>query len=86
MLVEAGDRQPRSLAEAFRTPVAADTAAAVDRLAGHLADLDAAYATGESRRFLSIVDREGPSAERGSIADLAAFARGLTARIVEAAA
>jgi CRISPR system Cascade subunit CasC len=86
MLVEAGDRQPRSLAEAFRTPVAADTAAAVDRLAGHLADLDAAYATGESRRFLSIVDREVPSAERGSIADLAAFARGLTARIVEAAA
>lgn len=86
MLVEAGDRQPRSLAEAFRTPVAADTAAAVDKLAGHLADLDAAYATGESRRFLSIVDREVPSAERGSIADLAAFARGLTARIVEAAA
>lgn len=86
MLVEAGDRQPRSLAEAFRTPVAADTPAAVDRLAGHLADLDAAYATGESRRFLSIVDRDVPAAERGSLAELAAFARSLTAHFVEAAA
>lgn len=54
MLLEAGDRQPRSLAEAFRDPVpaAAGMAGATDALTEHLAEMDAAYSTGEDRRFL----------------------------------
>ena len=48
MLVEAGSRQPRSLANAFRTPAAARVADAAQGLAGHLGRRDAAY--GERRR------------------------------------
>jgi CRISPR system Cascade subunit CasC len=66
LMVEAGDRQPRSLAEAFRMPCAANTGVAVGKLVEHLGALDAAYAT----------------AERGTLADLAAFVRGLPAQLV----
>ncbi len=79
LLVEAGDRQPRSLAEAFRTPCAANTSVAVRQLADHLAALDVAYATGEARRVMSLANADVPGAERGTLADLAAFARGLPA-------
>lgn len=81
LLVEAGDRQPRSLAEAFRTPCAANTGIAIGKLAGHLANLDAAYATGEVRRVMSLANDDIPGAERGTLADLAAFARGLPAQL-----
>ena len=81
LLVEAGDRQPRSLAEAFRTPCKADTGEAVAKLAAHLAGLDAVYATDESRRHLSIVEADVAGSQRGSLADLAAFARDLPARL-----
>ncbi len=81
LLVEAGDRQPRSLAEAFRTPCAASTGVAVGRLAEHLAALDAAYATGEARRVMSLANAEGPGAEPGALADLAAFVRDLPAQL-----
>ncbi len=77
LLIEAGDRQPRSLAEAFRKPCAANTGVAVDRLSEHLAALDAAYATGEARRVMSLANAEVPGAERGTLADLADFARSL---------
>lgn len=83
MLVEAGDRQPRSLAEAFRTPCAANTPAAVGKLAEHLAALDAAYTTGERRRVMTLTNAELPEAERGTLADLADFAKGLTAQLSE---
>lgn len=55
MLVEAGRRQPRTLANAFRTPVAreGDVAAAVDKLAGHVSELDGVYGNGEARVSLS---------------------------------
>ncbi len=86
LLVEAGDRQPRSLAEAFRKPCAANTAVAVDRLSEHLAALDAAYATGEARRVMSLANADVPSAERGTLADLAAFARGLPTQLPGSAA
>lgn len=86
LLVEAGDRQPRSLAEAFRTPCAANAGTAVDRLARHLAALDAAYVTGEARRFLSLVDAEVPAAGRGTLDDLAAFAAALPGQRADAAA
>lgn len=83
VLVEAGDRQPRSLAEAFRAPCAASSAIAVARLADHLAALDAAYATGEERRVMSLANADVPGAGRGTLADLAAFAKELPARLAE---
>lgn len=83
MLVEAGDRQPRSLAEAFRAPCAANAAMAVGRLAEHLAALDAAYATGEARRVMSLANADVAGAERGTLAELADFARALPAQLAE---
>lgn len=81
MLVEAGDRQPRSLAEAYRTPCAPHLDPAVDALTGHLAALDEAYATGEERRVMSLSNEAAiPGAERGSLADLAEWARTLPKR------
>jgi len=86
LLVEAGDRQPRSLAEAFRAPCAANTAVAVGKLTDHLATLDAAYATGEARRVMSLANADVPGADRGTLADLANFAKGLPAQLTESVA
>lgn len=82
LLVEAGDRQPRSLAEAFRTPCAANTGVAVAKLVDHLAALDAAYATGEARRVMSLANADVAGAERGTLSDLASYVRGLPAQLV----
>ena len=79
MLLEAGDRQPRSLAEAFRSPCAPRTDDAVGALAAHLAALDAAYATGEDRRVMSLVKTDVPLAEAGSLGELAEWAHSLVA-------
>ena len=81
MLLEVGDRQPRSLAGAYREPCAPQLAPAVAALGRHLADLDAAYATGEERRAMSLVEAEIPGAARGSLADLAQWARSLPKRM-----
>ena len=75
MLLEAGDRQPRSLAGAYRTPCDPQIEPAVAALGRHLAALDAAYATGEERRSMSLVPSEIPGARPGSLADLAHWAR-----------
>ncbi len=77
MLLEAGDRQPRSLAEAYRTPCAPELKAAAQALAAHLSKLDEVYATGEQRRLLSIADVPFAGAESGSLADIADWARKL---------
>ena len=77
MLLEAGDRQPRSLAEAFRSPCAPRTDDAVGALAAHLAALDTAYATEEDRRVMSLVKTDVPLAEAGSLGELAKWARSL---------
>ncbi|MBF0185573.1 MAG: type I-E CRISPR-associated protein Cas7/Cse4/CasC [Magnetococcales bacterium] len=53
MLIEAGDRQPRSLATAFRRAIPHDLERAVGQLDKQLALYDDAYATGEARRYLS---------------------------------
>ena len=75
MLVEAGARQPRSLANAFRKPVqppqAGDAAMA---LSSHLSKLDNAYGARESRRVMSLDDCDVPNAERVPLDDLAAWA------------
>lgn len=74
MLLEAGDRQPRTLAEAYRRPSKADTAAAVDAMKDHLRRLDDAYDTGEERQVMTLVDVELPGAKRGSLSVLANWA------------
>lgn len=81
MLLEAGDRQPRSLAEAFRRPCSAQTGEAIERLGEHLAALDAAYATGEERRFLSISNAPFDGAERSTLDELAEWAGALPGRL-----
>ncbi len=85
LLVEAGDRQPRSLAEAFRKACKAETGQAVAALTSYLATLDAAYATGEVRRVMSLANAEVPGAERGTLADLAAFVKTLPGELKGAA-
>lgn len=86
LLVEAGDRQPRSLAEAFRSPCRAETGQAVAALSEHLARLDDAYATGETRRVMSLANTEVPAAVRGTLADLASFAKNLPLQLAGPAA
>ena len=77
MLLEAGDRQPRTLAEAYRRPCRADVTEAVNAMRDQLKQLDDAYDTGEERRLMSLVDVEFPRAERGSLSTLAEWARTL---------
>ena len=74
MLVEAGARQPRSLANAFRTPISAQTHAAASGLADHMARLDTAYGQHEARRVMSVVDCDIPGATRVTLDDLASWA------------
>ena len=74
MFLEAGDRQPRSLAEAFRNPCKPSTEAAEDAVRDHLGRLDDVYGAGEARRLASLNGREMPEAERFSLADLAKWA------------
>ncbi|MDE0211157.1 MAG: type I-E CRISPR-associated protein Cas7/Cse4/CasC [Boseongicola sp.] len=81
MLLEAGDRQPRSLSEAYRKACKPHVVAAADALAFQLGALDEVYATGEERRYLSVSGEvDIPRAERGSLAELTAWARSLSAR------
>ena len=81
MLLEAGDRQPRSLAEAFQRPVAPHAGLAAAALCTHLEAIDAAYATGEERRFLSLRNEDVPGAARGTLKELAEFAGALPGRL-----
>ncbi len=81
MLLEAGDRQPRSLAEAFRDPCAPNMGVAIDRLLEHLAALDRAYATGEERRVLSLRNAPVDGAASATLKGLADWAAALPARL-----
>ena len=74
MFVEAGDRQPRSLAEAFRDPCEPSTEAAENAARDHIEKLDNVYGAGETRRFASLSGKEIPEAERFSLAELARWA------------
>lgn len=75
MLVEAGDWQPRSLAEAFRTPTKPDMAAAEDAVQRHLERLDEAYGISNERRWMSVSGAcSVPGAERVSMDQLATWA------------
>lgn len=73
MLVEAGERQPRSLSGAFRTPCSPRTDEAVSALSGHLQKLDDAYATGEARRFMALDETGLPGAQKLALPELAGW-------------
>ncbi|WP_433911126.1 type I-E CRISPR-associated protein Cas7/Cse4/CasC [Sphingomonas yabuuchiae] len=85
VLVEAGDRQPRTLANAFR-----DAVALVDResnhslgnrsaaaLTAHLAEMDRVYETDEARRQAAMADLKLDGVADGSLRQLAEWAGGL---------
>ncbi len=76
MLVEAGERQPRSLSGAFRQSCPPQTKATLGAMTSHLQKLDRAYATGEARRVMSLEDAELPGAQSLSLPDLAQWAQG----------
>ena len=64
LLVEIGDEQPRSLAEAFRSPCEAENGPAHAHVRDHLEKLDAAYGTNGKRRLLNIDGTSLPGVER----------------------
>ncbi len=79
MLVEAGSRQPRTLANAFRKSIRSRTNRqfdeTVEALRAHLDSLDATYGGGEQRRLLALdADAALPGAERNSLDEMAAWA------------
>ena len=74
MLVEAGARQPRSLANAYRDPAKAQVEVATERLSSFLGKLDDAYGAREVRRVMSLEDCVVPGAERLPLDDLASWA------------
>ena len=74
ILIEAGSRQPRSLATAFRSPVEPQVDAATKALTDYLTQIDQAYGAKETRRFTSIQHTTLPNAESLSIDDLASWA------------
>ncbi len=76
MLIEIGTRQPRSLANAFRKPISAQTVDATAALAAYLTQLDNAYGVREARRVMSVADCDIPNADRLCLDDLAAWAAG----------
>lgn len=74
MLVEAGIRQPRSLANAFRNPAKPQVGDAMGRLSAHIAKLDDCYGPGETRRLMSVEDCDLPATQRLNLNNLASWA------------
>lgn len=85
VLVEAGDRQPRTLANAFRDAVPLTDRESnrslgfrtAERLRQHLGDMDQMYETGEARRHAALPDLRLVGVDDGSLAQLAAWAGGI---------
>ena len=79
VLIEAGDRQPRNLANAFRDPVPLGNGqvlfATMTRLCQHLDSYDAMYGNGEARRVAALEsDPAVPGADAMAFDDLASWA------------
>ena len=74
MLLEAGRRQPRNLANAFREAVKPQTGKAIASLSDYLAKLDGCYGARETRRVMSVDDCSIPNTERICLDDLANWA------------
>lgn len=76
MLVEAGNRQPRSLSSAFRDPSKPNVADALGKLSNQLGKFDEVYKTEEARRALHLQNSDWGGIPRGSIAEIALWAKG----------
>ena len=74
MLIEAGSRQPRSLANAYREPARAQVRAAASAMSEYLGKIDKAYGGKEIRRVMSVDDCDIPKAESLCLDDLATWA------------
>lgn len=74
LLVEVGDAQPRSLAEAYQTAVQANHAEAEKAMERHLRRLDEIYETGEDRAWLSLRNEADFPGERGGLSHVSEFA------------
>ena len=74
LLIEAGEHQPRSLAEAFRKPCKALIEEAEAAVNAHIEKMDAAYGTNEARRLMSLTGTPISGAELLPLSDLAAWA------------
>jgi CRISPR system Cascade subunit CasC len=78
LVVESGDTQPRTLANAFLDPVRARgdmLGDAATRLTKHVEALDAMYGPSTTRRVASTCGLALPGAVAGTVADAAAFAK-----------
>jgi CRISPR system Cascade subunit CasC len=80
VLGEAGDRQPRSLAEAYRMSARPDMGEAVERLGAQLKLFDEAYETGEARLCVNLSNMDMGTEK----ASLPALARWAAERVKEA--
>ena len=74
MLIEAGSSQPYSLADAFRTPVPAQTGDALKALVTEIGGQDECYGVKGVRRFMSMNGCDIPNAARLGLDDLASWA------------
>lgn len=82
VLVEAGDRQPRTLANAFRDAVPLSDRDSnrglghrtAEAMLAHLSAMDEAYETGEARRHMALPDFRLAGVESGSLRELAGWA------------
>ena len=73
LLVEAGDLQPWSLAEAFRDPTRPSMADAATSLSEYLEDAATTGGRDQVRRVMSVEDWDIPGAERLNLDDLAVW-------------
>jgi CRISPR system Cascade subunit CasC len=83
MLIEAGDRQPRSLATAFRETIPHDIKRAVGAFENRLKAFDDAYATGEERHY-TCLDGELTGLNKVPLRGLAEWAASKVAEAPEA--
>ncbi len=74
MLIEAGSRQPRSLANAYRKPAKPQVNDAATNLSDYLGRLDSCYGSNEARRMMSVADCSLPAAKRLNCVNLAEWA------------
>ncbi len=78
MLIEAGDRQPRSLSRAFRQEISNNFSIARDALRAQLQGFDSTYNTGEERRYICVDGNlNGVEAKKLNLGALADWASGV---------
>ena len=80
MLIEAGQGQPRTLANAYRTPCRARVDDATKSMGAYLTKIDAAYGNPPRRAHLSIEEATLPGSSAKSLDNLAAWAGDLVAQ------